>query len=438
MKRIVATIGVAALGAAFVQTASAQGDGSKPWSASVALRGFYDDNINTTKNDTVETFGWQVSPSLALLLRGDQTTLSLAYTYDFKYYDTKPTFNADNNDQTHTLAASLLHTFNERTAVTLSESFVVGQEADILRVGPDYASFQRIPGNNIRNYASATLNHQFTPKIGMELGYGNSLFDYKDDVYQEYFFPGGYPLGVNPVSRSGILDRMEQTVHLDGRWTIQPNTIGVLGYAFGVLDYTADQPIGVIYGQNISQNSWVYSDDRNSRSHYLYAGADQTFLPNLHGKLRAGARIVDYVNSPANESGVAPYVLASLTYDYSRGNVQVGFSHDLSATDAFSIDENTGSITTDSAVTVVYTSLTYNILPKLTGTLLGEFQNSTFRGGSLDDQSEQYYLVSTALSYQFNRHIAASVSYHYDFVDSNADNRGFDRNRVFLGATFTY
>lgn len=429
MKRIVASIGVAALGAACVQTSNAQGDGDKPWTASVALRGFYDDNIGTSKDNKVDSWGAEISPTLAFYLRGDQTTAQLVYTYGYKYYDTKPPGNVDHDDQTHTIAASLLHAFNERTTISVSDSFVIGQEPDVLRAGADYASFQRISGDNIRNFGSFTLNHQFLPKFGIEAGYVNSLFNYADSG-PTYGVSGG-SLTVTP-SNSGLLDRMEQTAHLDARWTIQPTTIGLVGYAFSYAHYTGDEVIGIAIPP-------IMSDARDARSHYLYAGAEHTFQPGLNGSLRAGARFTDYFNSPANESGVSPYVLASLNYDYSKdSSFQIGVSHDLSATDAFYGESSNGSITTSSENTVAYLSWSHRIVPSLTFTAMGQFQYSTFQGGIYSGESDQYYLASASLTYQINRHIAATASYHYDLLDSDIPGRGFDRNRVFLGATFTY
>ena len=439
MKRIVASIGVAALGAACVQHSNAQDGGDGPWTASVALRGFYDDNVNTTSTGKIETFGFGISPTVAYALKMDQTTASLAYVYDYKYYDKRPPGNADHNDQSHIIAASLMHAFNERTTISITDSFVIGQESDMLRSGTGDAPFQRISGQNVRNFGSVTVNHQFTPKFGMEVGYANSLFNYEDDAFAVQTFPfTTIPLGVNPISNSGVLDRIDQTVHVDARWTIQPTTVGLIGYAFSLGNYTADQPIGVIEDPaNIANNYLIYSDARDFRSHYVYAGAEHTFLPGLHGRLRVGARFTDYFNSPENQSGTTPYLLASLQYDYSKdSSFQFGLSHDLSATDAFSIQD--GSIATAAATTVVFASFTHRILPKLSGSLLGQFQNNTFQGGEFDGDTEQYYVLNASLTYQINRHVSTSLSYNYDLLDSSLPNRGFDRNRVFLGATIAY
>ena len=462
MKRIVASLGVAALGAACIQESSAQATGAKAWTASVALRGFYDDNVNTTPTARVGTFGAEVSPTLAFELPMDQTTVSLAYTYSFKYYEKPPQIGADHNDQSHIITARLMHAFNERTTISIGDSFVIGQEPDVLRAGNTIDTIQRLSGENIRNYGNITLNHQFSPKFGMEVGYVNSFFDYEDNLSSSpsygVFDPLGLPwpnfLGLPPagvgISRSGLLDRIEQTVHLDARWTLQSSTIALVGYAISLANYTAGEPIGIVNLIDPADSSFNYvipSNSRDALSHYVYVGAEHTFRPDLFGSLRVGARFTDYFNSPAKESGVSPYVAASLHYSYGKdGNLQVGLSHDRSSTDVFSTQGRSGSITTDAESTTIYGSITHRILPDLFGTLMGQFQNSTFNGGQFDSQSEQYYLMSVSLEYHINRHISTSVSYNFDRIVSDPHGiagvpvitRGFDRNRIYVGATVTY
>ena len=84
---------------------------------------------------------------------------------------------------------------------------------------------------------------------------------------------------------------MDQAIHLDGRWQLQPQTIGVLGYQFRIANYTADQPIaGSLYPPESLVNPIVKSDIRDSTMHYGYIGLDHNFQPDLTGSVRAGAR----------------------------------------------------------------------------------------------------------------------------------------------------
>ena len=71
MKKIVASVGLFAVGASGVQAASLTAltvEGAKPWSISATLRGFYDDNVNTAPNSVsrTESFGFEASPSIGL------------------------------------------------------------------------------------------------------------------------------------------------------------------------------------------------------------------------------------------------------------------------------------------------------------------------------------------------------------------------------------
>ena len=52
---------------------------------------------------------------------------------------------------------------------------------------------------------------------------------------------------------------------------------------------------------------------------------------------------------------------------------------------------------------------------------MGQFQNSTFNGGTFDDETEQFYLVGLNLEYRFNRHFSAHVGYNYDRLESDID-----------------
>src|SRR5438105_1394247 len=96
MKKIIASVGLFAVGASGVHAASVAAltaEGSKPWSVSATLRGFYDDNVATTPNSTPRTkaFGFEVSPSLFYNYSVETTTAQLSYLYSFRYFDKKPT-----------------------------------------------------------------------------------------------------------------------------------------------------------------------------------------------------------------------------------------------------------------------------------------------------------------------------------------------------------
>src|SRR5438105_2311732 len=155
MKKIVASVGLVALGAAGLHSAPIPGlteEGGKNWSVAATLRGFYDDNLNTAPSGgKQDTFGIEISPSVNYGIRLPQTQLTVGYIYSFKYYDHRPLGNVDKFDQQHLFNAALDHSFSERYRLSVRDSFAVGQEPDILRAQNSFSTFQRISGNNIRN-----------------------------------------------------------------------------------------------------------------------------------------------------------------------------------------------------------------------------------------------------------------------------------------------
>jgi hypothetical protein len=327
MKKIVASVGLVAVGAASLQAASPAflTDPAKPWSVSATLRGFYDDNINSLDEDALpdgvdsESWGYEISPAINFNWSAtDQTTLTLGYVYSFKYFENKPWLNEDHDDQTHTFNLGLDHTFSPRFNMSLSDSFVIGQEPDILRAGNSFATFQRVPGDNIRNFGRINFTADITRLFGIEVGYANAYYNY-DDTDGDAFAP----------SIGGLLNRLEHNITLDTRWRILPETTGVIEHQFREFNYTEDEEIGLL-----DTGEAVVSDDRNLRSHAIYGGVDHNFRPDLTGSLRAGARFTDYYNSETQDEDTSPYVQASMRWRYVPDSYfELGYSYDLTATD---------------------------------------------------------------------------------------------------------
>src|SRR5215471_2905739 len=262
MKKIVASVGLVAVGAASgVQAfslANLNSEGAKPWSISATLRGFYDDNINSSHSGQQQVWGYEVSPALTLNWVLEQTTFSLGYVYSFRYYDKLPAGNTDKTDQNHTFNVLLNHSFSERYQVSIQDSFVIGQEPDVLRGQNFFNTYQRVPGDNIRNYGTINFDAQMTRLFGVQIGYANGYFKY-DDANSGFFDANG----VWNASRAALLNRLEHFIHLDGRWQVQPQTVALLGYRYGQSDYTGNDVIGY----DALTGDPYFSDARNNRSH---------------------------------------------------------------------------------------------------------------------------------------------------------------------------
>jgi hypothetical protein len=439
MKRIVASVGLVALGASGLHADSGPSltsDTAKPWSVSATLRGFYDDNINSAPDKANYlatapggpyhrgTFGFEVSPAISANWPWEQGSVSLGYVFSFKDYQFRPIGNTDTVDMTHSFNVALDHTFNELYRANVRDSFVIGQEPDFLRAGNTYSTFQRLSGNNIRNYGSANFDGQLTPLFGFEIGYANAFYDYAQDS----FLPATSPTGLVP-SIAGLLNRIEDTVHFDTRWQFTPETVFVVGYQFIDIDYTGNQPILDGFSSNA----------RNERGHYGYAGFDETFSPTLTGSFRVGARYTDYYNDPTTSGSVTPYANVSLRWNYGiESYLEGGFTHDREATDLVGNGGGHDQLTLDSETSAVYATINHRLMPNVYGSLTGQFQDSSYHGGQYNNEVDRFYTLGVNLQYRVSNNLSTEVGYNYDRLQSDIPERTFDRNRVYVGLTASY
>lgn len=437
MKKIVASVGLVALGASSINAVYGQGMTPmpyKPWSISASLRGFYDDNVTTAPDNAqkTSTFGFEVSPSAALNWSQGPTTATLSYKYSLLYYAKRPVSNTGHYDQNHTFSGLLTHAFNQRYKVKVADSFVVGQEPDMLRYGA-LASNQRISGDNIRNYGGITLDATFTPVFGAEVGYDNAWYDYADSTP---FAQTGF------ASISSRLNRIEHRAHVDALWTLSPETVGKIGYEYQEVDYTGDQTLVGAFEVKNGQPVVVplaMSDARNSRSHIVYVGVDHTFLPELVGHLSAGVQYADFYNE--DHSSFTPWVKGTLAYTYApQSTAKIGFNQTRTPTD---IVGNKNNFARDGDASLVFGSITHRIAPNLFGSVIGTFQYTTLNGtGNLDGKTEQFYEVGVNLKYRFNPNLSSEIGYNFDKTSSDLPSTyygyQYNRNRVYVGVTATY
>jgi len=393
---------------------------SKPWSVSASLRGFYDDNYLTLPSSSKrDSFGVELSPSASLNLPLDQTFIGLSYIYSARWFEDRARAEVDHS---HQFNAKLDHAFSERYKLELSDSFVVAQEPEVLNPSFTFAVPLRVDGDNIRNTASAGFTAQITQMLGLQLDYVNTFYDYEQEGAGSY---------------SARLDRMEHLASASLRWQVLPQTVGVLGYQFGEVDYSSDDALGVI-DLGFLQIPVGDPTDRNNRSHYVFVGVDQNVSARLNASARVGAQYTEYYNVDGNSW--TPYADGNLTYTYAAGSfLQAGVRHTRNQTDVTGISSFFGGdVTVDQHSTSVYASVTHRITARITGSILGQYQHSTFEGGSFDGDSENFFLAGLNLGYRFNPHWLAETGYNYDRLDSDLSGRSFTRNRVYVGLRATY
>jgi hypothetical protein len=372
----------------------------------------------------LSSYGVEVSPAAAFNHSTEDTLISASYIYDVKYY-----FDHHYTEQSHQANIRFEHEFSEKYKFSLADSFVVAQEPTL--VDPAIVSTPLLlTGNNVHNTGSAGFNAELTKLFDLHLGYVNSLYAYRQ-VGGDEVPPYSYP------SRSADLDRMEQLATVDLRWKALPDTTGVLGYQYGHTDYTS--PEYIIYPGSPNEPPGGYrSNSRNSDQDFGYAGVDYSFTPDVNGSIRVGAEYIDYYNIPTSK--VSPYVDASLTDQYlPKCTAQIGVKHIHSATDVVG-EFGTGIPVLDADTTAGYVSVNHELSDRLTATVLGQAQFSTFNGGGVgyNGKGEDFFIAGINATYHFNQFVSSEAGYNYSKLNSDLPDRGYTRNFLYIGVRATY
>ena len=271
------------------------------------------------------------------------------------------------------------------------------------------------------------------------IGYNNTVYSYNENAANT--------VTPSEPSRSALLDRVEHLLRLDTTWVIGPQTTGVIGYQFGAVVYTSTESIDPAFfaGPPIIPSPYIASSTRNNYSHYFYVGADHNFRSDLAGSARVGLQYLDYYNEVPGSGGdsVSPYVNLSLQYAYTDGgSATAGFTYSHSATDqAANPNDPAAGVTLDQESAVLFASASQKLTflsPRLTGSVSAQYQNSTFNGGPVNGETDNFYLLGLNLSYQFTHLISGEIGYNYDLLNSDLSGRAYNRNRIYLGVTAAY
>lgn len=437
MNKIIASVGLVALGAANVQAQNAlSSPAAKWWNVQATVRGFYDDNINSAHNPGPHdhVWGFEIKPKVGVTWSDDQTAINADYAYSFLHYDKRPIGNTEKYDQDHTFNVLLTHAFSERYSVQVRDSFVIGQEPDALRHDAAFHTPFRVSGDNKVNSGGILFNAELTRLLGLEVGYDNGWFDYNDTLSR--LDPGKNVNGGQVVSPSvsGVLDRIEQAPHIALTWQALPDTTARAGYRYGQVNYTGNE---VIAGDIPRDGTSVLSEDRDVRSHTVYLGLDHKFRPDFYGSVEAGGSYYDYYK--VSETSWGPYARLSLTYVYMQdSSLTLGFQEQRSATDVLGSPTTKQDVVRDAETSTLYAHVRHRLMPNLFANLDGSFQNSIFKGGTFDGKTERFYEFGGNLEYVFNPHISAQAGYDFDRLDSEIPSRSYTRNKFYIGATASY
>lgn len=409
---------------------------AKPLSLSLGLKGFYDDNIFSRPSgpEKADSFGIQLTPSIGYKIKEEATTVSLSYTLDAKWYErrSRDSFGSGGNvvqksdpwDYAHYIKFLAAHKFSDTFSLEATDSFAITTEPQEFLSG----QIARSKSDALINNAGIKSDIGLSELFGLEFAYKNNLYDYSDPGYK------------------AVLNRMENIPSIDLRYKINPTLFGILGYRYKDVAYDKAQTLFVQ-----PNGSPVYSDARDSSSHFVYGGADYQANPTLSFSARVGAEFTDYsnlkkYNLQGSDSSTSPYADFSAKWKFQKDSyVQGGIRHQLNATDALyptTVSATSSSIILNQESTLLYAVVGHNLTPALRASVSGQYQDSVFKGGTYDGKSESFYGIGLSLSYAINTYLSAEASYFYDKLSAAdavaLESRGYSRNRVFLGIRASY
>ncbi|HEV2330176.1 MAG TPA: outer membrane beta-barrel protein [Verrucomicrobiae bacterium] len=432
MKKLFVSAGLVAIGAVglhadeYAPDFTAM-DATKPWSVSGTFRGFYDDNFTTTPNGHKQgSAGFEVSPQLSLIVPLQQTELGLRYTYGLYYYQQRENQGSNPIDQTHQVDLWVDHAFTQRLEGKVEDTFVSQQDPQLTSSGTILP--YRAEGNNIQNVGTVSGHYELSALFSSDLSYQNTWIDYVNNI--------GIP---GSPSYAALLNQDEHAIGLTLNYQYLPDLAFMVGYTFQWTDYTGDAPIGL----GLTPGEVYYSNSRNQLSHTFKVGAQYAATENLSILAWAGFTYNDNYNQPSfdtqSSTSLQPYANIAVTYTYLPGDyVQVGFSESGASVATADISSKTGALTQYQQVSVLYATINHQITPKLTGSLTGHYQYSTYVGGGNDGAPQDWYSFGLDLAYAFTPWVSADAGYNFYYLTSAPGLQGYSRNIGYASVTASF
>jgi hypothetical protein len=406
---------------------SAGQEGTKPFTATVAIREGYDSNpltqsYQSTQDISSSTYT-SIQPSLGYNYIGLQADAALRYDFSGTYY---PSINQQYDIQyAQTFVGRYTYAIDPRTSFTLANNFVYTEQplvAQFVQAGisPTFNT------STINNLATVQADYRVTDRLSMITRWNNTL------VYL-----GGSSSNGNYMNNGAF-----QQFRLD----FTPETVGTFSFDYQLFDYDNDNAF------------------RDNQQVSFSLGADHTFLPELFFSGRVGIQLNDNfgltdntavisaggMGSGEQEIGATPFASISSTWNYEQNSfVSAGFSmqvqqSNLNTTadsEAYTLNLNWDHQFTDkfSVIQSFFVNLAV-FTPELTQ----EQTQNLFPGATYQGSGQQTTVTyQCKFAYQFFPYLSAEFGWSYtsygSYFDLNNGNGGsYTRNQVYLGVRGTY
>jgi hypothetical protein len=430
---------------------SAGQEGTKPFTATVALREGYDSNPLTqsyqSSTNVVSSTYTSVQPSLGYNYTGLQADLALRYDFTGTYF---PSVNQSYDIQySQAFIGRYTYAFDPRVSLTVSDNFIYSEQPVPTLVTAGLAPVTNTQGF-INNLGTIQADYRVTDRLAMITRWNNSILNSDGAATYNNTTTSGITSG-----SAGTSNYMNNGAFQQFRLDFSPETVGTFTFDYQLYDY---------------QNDQSYRDNQQVS---LSLGADQTFTPTITFSGRAGIQLNDDfglsdsdstisaggLGSGELEIGAFPFASISSTWNYDQrsfvsGGISVAVQQSNLATssnsEAYTINANWDHNFTDKFS--VIQSMFIN-LAVFTPQLTQDQTTSLFIGQGLTPQAAALqYLGSgqqTTVTYQckfayaFLPYLSAELGWSFtsygSYFDVNNSNGGsYTRNQVYLGVRGTY
>jgi hypothetical protein len=417
---------------------SAGQQGTKPFTATVALREGYDSNPLTqsyqSSSDVTSSTYSSVQPSLGYNYTGLQADLALRYDFTGTYF---PSINQSYDLQySQAFIGRYTYAIDPRTSLTVSDNFIYSEQPIASLVTAGLAPVTNTQGF-INNLGTIQADYRVTDRLAMITRWNNSILN--TDGAASYNNAGGIVSG--SASQSNYMNNGAfQQFRLD----VSPETVATFTFDYQIYDYQSDQ--GYRDNQQVS----------------LSLGADQTFTPTITFSGRAGIQLNDNyglsdssstissggLGSGELEIGAFPFTAISSTWNYDQksfvsGGLSIAVQQSNLATssdsEAYTINANWDHYFTDRLSVIQSIFLNVAVFtPQLTQA------QSLAVSGSYQGSGQQTTLTyQCKFAYEIFPYLSAELGWSYtnygSYFDVNNGNGGsYTRNQVYLGVRGTY
>jgi opacity protein-like surface antigen len=352
-------------------------ESKQPWVWTIGGEIGYDSNLNQAPNNEFDTVFLSGHIGVAYANGDRRTSYNFHANYSPIYYFDSPSY-IDDFQNNGRIGFDFRHRFNPR--LTITNSAYLAYE-----IQPDYnigATTSRVFEPYLYGHNSLGAAYAWTRRFSTVTSWTISGVDYDDDAL------------------TGGSDYITNLFANEFRYAFSRTTTGALTYRYGITDSDA---MGGDYD-----------------SHYVLAGVDHKFNPQLAGSFRAGMEMRD---SDSGDDDETPYVETALTYRVSRKTDVRWY-----AQYGFPIDGTNGDANLRTGVTAVH-----RFDSRLSGSA-----GLHYYGDDYPLYSRDTFAVSLGMEYLLYKNISVNAGYSFTTVDSDLDVVEYDRHifRLGFGARF--